>query len=70
MDEIKCRICNALFEDSMDSLVVCNHLEGPVHLGCCSDLCSMHGGPCEHSQGVYNKQTTGESQKEEIQESG
>ncbi len=55
MAKVKCKICKGIFEDSTDSIVVCNHIKGPAHLGCCSNLCSMHGSPCENSQGIYEK---------------
>lgn len=55
MAKVKCKICKGLFEDSTDSLVICDHLKGPVHMGCCCDLCSMHGAPCQNCQSIYEK---------------
>lgn len=55
MEMIKCNVCGGVFKESPDAVVLCNHMQSPVHLGCCSNLCSMHGGPCEHSQGMYER---------------
>lgn len=55
MDVVKCNVCGGMFKESSDAIVLCNHMQSPVHMGCCSNLCSMHGGPCEHSQGMYEK---------------
>ncbi len=52
---MKCAICEGNFKESPDSVVLCNHLESPVHLGCCVDKCSMHKEPCENSESVYEK---------------
>ncbi|MFH1132957.1 MAG: hypothetical protein V1735_00545 [Nanoarchaeota archaeon] len=52
---MKCRICENSFQNSPDSIVVCNHHCGVVHLGCCRDRCSNHKAPCMHAQGVYDK---------------
>ena len=51
-----CKICGGDFKESPDKLVVCTHKEGAVHQGCCCDNCSGNGKPCDHSQGVYEKQ--------------
>jgi len=51
-----CNICNGTFNDSPDSVVMCKHHAGAVHLGCCTDVCSEQGSPCEHSCGIYDKQ--------------
>ncbi|HIJ13955.1 hypothetical protein J4399_02625 [Candidatus Woesearchaeota archaeon] len=50
-----CKICSGAFQDSPDQLILCEHKEGFVHLGCCIDRCSMDGKPCEHSKGQYKK---------------
>ncbi|MFW6014532.1 MAG: hypothetical protein ACOCQG_05125 [Candidatus Nanoarchaeia archaeon] len=59
MDVVKCNVCGGMFKESSDAIVLCNHMQSPVHMGCCSNLCSMHGGPCEHSQGMYEKMSMG-----------
>ncbi|MBU0980380.1 MAG: hypothetical protein KJ709_06225 [Nanoarchaeota archaeon] len=56
---VKCKLCNNQFHNSPDSLVVCNHHGGPVHLGCCRDNCSEHNAPCEHAQGIYDRFNNG-----------
>lgn len=50
-----CKICTNNFQQSPDSLVLCQHKEGFVHLGCCIDNCSWDKKPCTHSVAVYDK---------------
>ena len=50
-----CNVCGGKFDESPDSLVLCKHQDSLVHMGCCSDLCSEHGGPCEHAMAIYEK---------------
>jgi hypothetical protein len=52
---VTCHVCTGHFKESKDSVVLCNHHKGPVHLGCCTDNCSGDGEPCGHSHGVYHK---------------
>lgn len=52
---VECKICSGQFNDSPDSVVVCNHKEGAVHLGCCIHNCSFDMKPCENAAGVYEK---------------
>lgn len=52
---ISCKICTGNFKDSKDSLVVCEHHDGVVHLGCCIDKCSWDKKPCQNAHGVYDK---------------
>jgi len=52
---VKCKVCTGHFVESKDSVVLCNHHDGAVHMGCCTDRCSEHGEPCDHSHGVYHK---------------
>lgn len=54
---MECKICSNSMVDSPDEMVICNHNEGPVHLGCCMSLCSEDGNPCEHCKAVYSKLT-------------
>ena len=51
----KCKICEGNFKDSPDSLLLCNHHDGAVHLGCCINRCSWDKKPCGHCMGVYDK---------------
>jgi len=53
---IMCKICGANFAESDDSVVMCNHHGNGVHMECCSNECSDHGGPCDHSQGIFKKE--------------
>lgn len=50
-----CKICCGKFEDSPDSLVLCEHVGGFVHHGCCVDRCSMDHKPCNHCKAEYTK---------------
>jgi hypothetical protein len=52
---ITCNICNMPFETSPDSIVLCKHKNGAVHLGCCLDRCSQNRAICIHSMAVYQK---------------
>jgi hypothetical protein len=52
---VTCKICGGSFKDGDDSVVMCAHHGGAVHMGCCIDNCSGDGMPCEHSHGVYEK---------------
>jgi hypothetical protein len=52
---VKCNVCNGEFKESPDSIVMCSHKGGPVHLGCCVNNCSGNKQPCMHSQGLYDK---------------
>lgn len=66
MEMVKCNVCGGMFEESPDPVVLCNHMQSPVHMGCCSNLCSMHGMPCEHSQGMYKKMSMEMNQEENM----
>jgi len=50
-----CKICGSNFEGSPDELVLCEHHDSFVHLGCCTGLCSMDGKPCDHAKSIYEK---------------
>ena len=50
-----CKVCTGKFRDSPDSLILCKHHDGMVHLGCCINDCSEHKAPCDHCSGVYDK---------------
>jgi len=50
-----CKVCNGAFPDSPDELVLCEHKDGFVHLGCCVSLCSGNGKPCSHCKAIYEK---------------
>ncbi|MBU0761784.1 MAG: hypothetical protein KKD39_02060 [Candidatus Altiarchaeota archaeon] len=52
---LNCSICGNGFDLSPDSLVLCRHKEGGVHMGCCVDRCSLHGAPCDNSIDVFHK---------------
>lgn len=52
---VVCKICGGQFDSSPDSIVLCKHKEGTVHLGCCMHNCSMDMKPCENSLGTYDK---------------
>ncbi|MBU1019876.1 MAG: hypothetical protein KJ847_01570 [Firmicutes bacterium] len=52
---LHCKICNNKFGEGSDSIVLCHHKDGPVHLGCCIELCSWDKKPCENAIGVYEK---------------
>jgi len=54
---MNCNICSGNFQDSPDELVLCQHKQGMVHLGCCVSLCSADGKPCRHSLAIYEKLT-------------
>jgi len=51
---IHCKICGKDFKES-DSLIICEHKGGIVHLGCCIDNCSWDNEPCKHSHGLFEK---------------
>ena len=55
MERLKCKVCNVVFNDSPDDLILCHHHEGPIHFGCCVDRCSHDHKPCEHSLGRYKR---------------
>jgi len=50
-----CKICNGEFKNSPDSILLCEHKQGAVHLGCCLNNCSWNKQPCQHSIGTYEK---------------
>ncbi|MFH1511686.1 MAG: hypothetical protein ABIF10_08405 [Candidatus Woesearchaeota archaeon] len=52
---MECKLCSNNFHESSDSLVLCEHKVGFVHLGCCIDGCSWNKQPCKHSLAVYDK---------------
>ncbi|MFH0978119.1 MAG: hypothetical protein V1837_02335 [Candidatus Woesearchaeota archaeon] len=52
---VQCNICNGVFNNSPDSLVLCDFKDGIVHLGCCVDNCSIDKKPCKHAVSVYDK---------------
>jgi len=51
----QCKVCKGQFSNSPDSVVLCKHNEGLVHLGCCINGCSWDKKPCENAVGVYEK---------------
>jgi hypothetical protein len=51
-----CKICSNNFQDSPDKLVLCEYKEGFVHLGCCTDRCSIDGKPCVHCVAQFTKE--------------
>nr|MCK4929529.1 hypothetical protein [Nanoarchaeota archaeon] len=51
----KCKICGVDFTQGTDSIVMCRHHGGNVHLGCCMDICSWEKTPCHHAVGVFQK---------------
>ncbi len=55
IDMDTCNICKGNFDLSPDEIVLCEHKDGFVHLGCCVSLCSMDGKPCTHSKAIYAK---------------
>jgi len=55
---MECKVCSGEFGSSPDSIVVCGHKEGNVHLGCCMNNCSIDKKPCEHAIGIYEKIST------------
>ena len=52
---VKCKICGGDFKTSPDSIVLCEHKDGVVHLGCCVNNCSMNKAPCKHCVATYDK---------------
>jgi hypothetical protein len=50
-----CKICSNNFQHSPDSLVLCNHKDGLVHMGCCTAKCSWDGAPCQNGVAIYSK---------------
>ncbi len=52
---VNCKICSGDFGSSPDSVVLCEHKEGAVHMGCCVHNCSSDMKPCQHCMGIYNK---------------
>jgi len=52
---VYCKLCGGKFNNSPDSVVICGHHKGVVHLGCCIDNCSWDKKPCIHCHGVYDK---------------
>jgi hypothetical protein len=50
-----CMICTSNFQDSPDDLILCEHKDGIVHLGCCVNRCSMDHNPCVHCKAEYSK---------------
>ena len=52
---VECKICSGQFDKSPDSIVLCKHKIGAVHLGCCVDNCSWDKQICEHAVGKYDK---------------
>jgi len=52
---VNCKICTGQFNTSPDSVVLCSHKEGTVHLGCCINNCSWDKQICEHAIGKYDK---------------
>lgn len=52
---VKCKVCEGDFKSSPDSVILCEHKDGAVHLGCCINDCSKNKMPCDHSCGLYDK---------------
>ena len=52
---MRCRICDNEFGSYPETLILCSHKGGFVHLGCCMDLCSWNRQPCRHAKGTYDR---------------
>jgi hypothetical protein len=52
---MNCKICTGEFANSPDSIVLCKHHTGIVHLGCCINRCSMDKKPCMNKAAIYDK---------------
>ncbi|MBN1156786.1 hypothetical protein JXA85_04160 [Candidatus Woesearchaeota archaeon] len=52
---VRCKMCTGNFHQSPDSLVLCRHHGGFVHLGCCINVCSWNKQPCEHCMSTFEK---------------
>jgi hypothetical protein len=52
---MNCRICKNGFGSYPETLLLCKHKEGFVHLGCCLDLCSWKRQPCDHAIATYDR---------------
>ncbi len=50
-----CVICGGHFVNNPDEIVLCDHKDSFVHLGCCVSQCSKDGKPCEHGRAIYSK---------------
>ena len=53
---INCNICSGTFHNSPDKVLMCEHKDGMVHLGCCVSRCSMDGKPCIHQMATFIKE--------------
>ena len=52
---MECKLCSVGFAESQDEVVLCNHHDGLVHMGCCTTNCSEDGKPCEHCEAIFTK---------------
>lgn len=52
---VECKICNVGFSESPDNIILCNHHDNVVHMGCCVAKCSMDGKPCQHCTSIFSK---------------
>jgi hypothetical protein len=50
---MSCKICTVPFTNQNDTILLCNHKQGFVHMGCCTDLCSQSHSPCQHKVAVF-----------------
>jgi hypothetical protein len=51
----ECAVCKNKLGNFPETIVLCAHKGGPVHLGCCIDNCSWNKQPCQHAEGVYER---------------
>lgn len=52
-----CKICTGTFHNSPDKMLLCKHKDGMVHMGCCTNRCSMDGKPCTNMMAMFSKVT-------------
>ncbi|MFH1916271.1 MAG: hypothetical protein ABIJ21_03325 [Nanoarchaeota archaeon] len=55
MVTLTCKVCTVPFTNDNQEVLLCGHHEGFVHVGCCTDVCSQHGTPCEHHVATFVK---------------
>jgi hypothetical protein len=52
---LSCSVCSGNLAESPDSMILCLHKQGAVHLGCCIHDCSQSHEPCDHAKAFYDK---------------
>ncbi|MBI5229113.1 hypothetical protein HY991_03310 [Candidatus Micrarchaeota archaeon] len=55
---VTCKICEEAFVTKPDTMVICEHRDGAVHIGCCVHKCSWDKkGPvnCKHAKATFKK---------------